>query len=117
MSKIDYEARVAKGIALLDAKMPGWPFKIDLDRLDIGNGDVCMTAQLSGVNQWAEGMMMLGLTQGPLNNGTYTLHGFNVETDMAVTDASYDPQDGINALNAIWRREILARIAPPEVSA
>lgn len=41
-----FEAQIAKGIALLDEKYPGWEEKIDLSILDIGSGCECIVGQL-----------------------------------------------------------------------
>lgn len=116
MSEIDYEARVAKGIALLDEKVPGWPDKINLNRLNIGNASFCVTAQLSGENDWILGMEQLGLEQGEFNTGSYTMHGFNVEAYGASTidDDDYDGYDALATLNNIWEREITARQTAPK---
>lgn len=114
MSEIDYEARVAKGIALLDEKVPGWPDLIGLPQLSIGSGAYCVTAQLSGENDWRVGMEQLGLEQGEYNTGSYTEHGFNVENWWASTvDDDYDALYAISILNAIWKREIAARQTTP----
>lgn len=113
MSEIDYEARVAKGIALLDEKVPDWVGRIDLEELNVGSETVCVTAQVSGVYRYDVGMRMLGLELGDDNDGSYTLHGFNTETSIApgMPDA-YDPSEAMRTLNAIWRREIGYRQSP-----
>lgn len=57
------EARVARGAAWLDEKVPGWERRIDLGVLDIGSCRVCMVGQLSppwhladaGLNLWSAG--------------------------------------------------------------
>lgn len=118
MSEIDYEARAAKGIALLDEKMPGWPDLISLPQLSIGSGSYCVTAQLSGENNWRVGMEQLGLERGAYNTGSYTEHGFNAEDWGASTvDDDYDALYAISILNTIWTREIAARqTAPKETS-
>lgn len=110
MTEIDYEARVAKGIALLDEKAPDWAAKIQLDLLDIWDGDYCVTAQLSGHRDFVTGMKMLDLEQGANNSGSYTLHGFNAEDPGAPgLPENYDQGDAFQTLNRIWKREIRAR--------
>jgi hypothetical protein len=104
---IDYEARVAKGIALLDEKIPDWVDRIDLDTLDIGNGNHCVTAQLSSVGDWIPGMQMLGLEAGDHHTGSYTEHGFNTESFYDVAD--YKPWEARDTLTEIWKRRITER--------
>lgn len=43
-----YEKEVAAGIALLDAKRPGWREKIDLKKLRQMSGRSCVLGQLYG---------------------------------------------------------------------
>lgn len=122
MSEIDYPARVAEGAALLDEKKPGWERRLDLEILDIRDGQRCITAQLSGmrngVHSWADGMKALGLTPG--DGGTYVSHGFNAESGDAYEDEgeSYDQDDAYAALNRLWRELIKGRLAAsPEAPA
>lgn len=110
MTEIDYEARVAKGIALLDIKKPGWADDIDLSLLDIRSGSHCVTAQLSGEYDYRTGMEQLGLEHGEYDDGTYTLHGFQAEDPRAPgMPEGYVREAGYRTLNTIWRREINAR--------
>lgn len=107
MSEIDYAARVAKGVALLDEKRPGWERELDLETLDIRNGSCCVTAQLSGESYWVAGMDQLGLTEG--DNGTYVAHGFNAE-DYLPGDVNYDTNDVYPVLNSLWRDVVTERL-------
>jgi hypothetical protein len=109
MSEIDYAARVAKGVALLDEKRPGWEREIDLGRLDIQHGDRCVTAQLSGVGSWYTGMEQLDLTSG--NDGTYVAHGFNAEDAPPEGVEGYDQFEAYGTLNALWREVIEGRLS------
>lgn len=99
MSEIDYAARVARGIALMDEKWPNWATEIDLEKLDIKDGTRCMTAQYSaardGSGGWRDGMYLLGL-----NMDSYTEHGFKTEDEN---------QGDYPTLNALWQAEILRR--------
>lgn len=114
MTEIDYEARVAKGIALLDEKVPGWADKIDLEKLAISSGTHCVTAQVSGKHHYLNGMYMLGLSEGTDNTGSYTQHGFQVEDlDAPGMPEGYDTAEGYAALDLIWQREIAARQSSP----
>ena len=114
MTDIDYAARVAKGVALLDEKRPGWEREIDLDALDIKSGERCVTAQLSGVDDWAAGMNQLDLTAG--NSGTYVAHGFNAEEgcdccERPDTPDYYDQDEAYGTLNSLWHGVITERLA------
>lgn len=110
MEDIDYAARVAKGVALLDEKRPGWEQEINLNTLDISSGQSCVTAQLSGEGHWHAGMTQLGLTRG-----TYIAHGFNAESescDCCEPDdvpEGYVQEDAYAALNALWKGVITER--------
>jgi len=48
------QARVARGAALLDEKLPGWDQRIDLDRLNLGDCFTCILGQLFTDQGWAE---------------------------------------------------------------
>ena len=54
--------RINAGCVLLDKHFgPGWPSKINLETLNIGNGTVCMIAQTTG-QEYAAGCRTLGLS-------------------------------------------------------
>jgi hypothetical protein len=116
-TQIDYEARVAKGIALLDEKFPDWAELIDVEILDVPDGERCVTAQLAQeVNGdrdmgYQDGAAMLGLEpDADYNQDSYTEHGFNAETNLAPNmPEDYNQYAAYDTLNAIWRREISAR--------
>lgn len=117
MSEIDYAARVQRGAALLDEKWPTWAQDIDLDTLDIENGDHCMTAQYAQSlgnedADWSDGMSALGLSEG--NGDSYVTHGFNSEYDYETAS-----RKGVfTTLNNLWRDLIAQRRAQaqPEAS-
>lgn len=101
MTDIDYAARVARGIALMDEKWPNWATEIDLETLDIENGVTCMTAQYAAaqgeVRNWGTGRMLLDLSMD-----AYTENGFR----------TYDEDcEDYPVLNDLWRAEILRRRA------
>lgn len=112
---IDHAARVAKGAALLDAKRPGWERELDLSTLDISDPCRCVTAQLSGINNFKEGQLQLGL-----NNAAYTAHGFNVDDTCDCCrpedlPEGYDQTEAYATLNTLWREVIEGRLsASPE---
>lgn len=90
-SGTDYAARVAKGVALLDEKRPGWERLLNLGALDIEDGNACVTAQLSGESDWLTGMRQLNL-----NMSSYTAHGFRADDEEAMEGDAYA------TLNALW---------------
>lgn len=109
---IDYAARVAKGAALLDEKKPGWVDLIDLDKLNVQSSYACVTAQLSGSDDYYTGMQQLGLTHG--DGGTYVAHGFNAESEdwaeeSADAPEGYDQDEAYDTLNTLWRGLITGR--------
>ncbi|MGN6126738.1 MAG: hypothetical protein ACTHON_09250 [Humibacter sp.] len=103
--EIDYAARVARGIALMDEKWPNWATEIDLDRLDIKDGAVCMTAQYAQAHNlggyWYQATQSLGLAD---EGDDYEAHGFN-------TPGGRDQGGEFATLNGLWRAEILRRRA------
>jgi hypothetical protein len=111
MSEIDYAARVAKGVALLDEKRPGWERELDLEILDIEHGGRCVTAQLSGMRNgltsYLDGMEQLELTPG--DRGTYVAHGFNA-ADSMVSAQDYSQSDAYATLNSLWRDVVTERL-------
>lgn len=113
MTDIDYAARVAKGVALLDVKWPGWATEIDVDTLDVAEPYRCVTAQYANLkiqngSYFATGMRALGLEEG--EDGSYVAHGFNVEGDYDenVNESASDAHD---TLNALWKGVIAERRA------
>lgn len=118
MSEIDYAARVAKGVALLDEKRPGWERQIDLETLDIRNGSCCVTAQLSGKSSYLIGMDQLQLTDG--DDGSYVAHGFNAPscTDEGCGFHDGCPQaSGYDTLNSLWRDVVTERLTAAQEAA
>lgn len=112
MNEIDYAARVAKGVALLDEKRPGWEHELNLEILDIEDGSRCITAQLSGRkygrDSWRDGMEQLGLS-----GATYLEHGFNAEScgDECHGDVGCQQPAAYATLNTLWREVIEGRLS------
>ena len=48
---------VQRGMALLDAKLPGWEEGIDLDKLDLWDCELCVLGQLFG--DFVDGVLRL----------------------------------------------------------
>lgn len=110
-------ARVARGVALLDEKLPGWAQQIDLDRLDLGNTCNCILGQ--GFEGHPDVDMKDWVVTSPFDIGVRELfaaampdqdheraarvHGFD-----AVSEPGYTAQE-YAALTTEWKRVILAR--------
>jgi hypothetical protein len=116
--EIDYAARVQRGIALMDEKWPDWATEIDLDTLDIGESDRCVTAQYDAFMQKAEdrehvsgwyfeGMKRLGIG----DNETYAAHGFNGDYVFEDGEINGVTPGAFDALNGLWKAEIERRRA------
>ena len=118
---IDYSARVAKGIELLDEKFPDWWKRMDLDTLDVANGMACVTAQSAQLlevgDDWLDGMYYFGLNNDSHSdkNNTYIAHGFNAEDvpwmdgDVQEGWENYSNTETLDRLTNMWRLVILER--------
>jgi hypothetical protein len=99
------EQRVARGVALLDERVPDWRERIDTDRLDMVDGTACVVGQLQRSfdpedwSPWHHGLERLGLSA----EADYDAHahGFITETDYAWMD-----RDGTEALRDLWIKAI-----------
>lgn len=121
----DHEEAVAKGVALLDAQMPGWDQNINLGTLEMESCTQCIVGQIfiaTGVTVgktytdsqvFIEGINLLGLSYGT-DDEIDEQYGFCLYDDD--TDEDYDcdsvafvqPQDWIDLGNT-WKDAILAR--------
>lgn len=98
--------RVKNGVRLLDAKVPNWREKIDLERLDINSqgfdedGDACVLAQVFGY--YSDGVDELDLNHNvgyrvkeknngfwPTGNDPAEIELLNTEWTKAIKDESY----------------------------
>jgi hypothetical protein len=86
-----YDA-VARGVALLDEKVPGWRTKIDLGELNVAGFYSCPLGQIGG--DFEHGAILVGL-QG--RSRKYPEFGFYLEDDGGGT---------FEELNAAWREAI-----------
>lgn len=104
---------IAKGVALLDEKMPGWHARVDIRRLDMGSGLFyrakagdcgCVLAQVD-----AAAVPFGSYTSTAMDLGVYRLndavaHGFNTPYGPHLDDeAAYEE------LTRTWRRVIARR--------
>jgi hypothetical protein len=109
----DYARPVAKGAALYDRLLPGWPRNIDPDQLDMGSGFWCTAGQLARhdltqlpgchPDYWyASAVADLGLSLDGARE-----HGFQIAFDPS--RPIEDDEAEFTALGAEWKRQILAR--------
>lgn len=105
--------RVARGAALLDKKMPGWPNRIDTGVLNLSTTQ-CILFQLGSsenvFNRYSEACRRLGI-HGTWDEGdpvSTSLHGFFVPPS--------EPSDSDNPtwrlLQDAWIEAIAARLIP-----
>lgn len=118
-------ARVARGAALLDEKLPGWVERIDLGELDLANCFGCVLGQ-TFYNEWDEAHLDIrgGIT--PYDFGAAELFGFEATSAAALLarepgvygftgiPEEADKEATFDALTAEWKRLILARRAGSE---
>jgi len=88
-------AAVARGAGMLDQLCPGWPDRLDLDRLDLGDTARCLLGQLYGSYDLALGVLRI-------NDVTAADYGFQVTTRWR-TGGQFA------ALTAAWRDLITSR--------
>lgn len=106
MSTESIEARVARGVALLDEKLPGWIERIDLDKLDLASGCNCILGQT-----WSKGDDDGRFTAFELQADALGLYGED-ENDYGFNAGGedyFEDRPEYDALTAEWRRVILAR--------
>jgi hypothetical protein len=92
--------RVARGMALLDQRRPGWHRNINLDRLDIASYTNCALGQTYG--SYGHGRERLGFYGNDSRD-----HGFQISvhtTPIVGWKAEY------NALTVEWRKQIEERL-------
>lgn len=77
------EAYVASGAAFLDEKYPAWRQKIDVDTIDISDGDYCILGQLYG--SYSRGMDLLRLSYDGVEDFGFIYS--NRASSGALTDA------------------------------
>lgn len=90
------EQAVAAGVALLDAKVPGWRNRINRETFDMTNGDNCIVGHVFRHLPWPwlDGRSALGLHY--YNADQY---GFIVFTEDELGEMDYD---ATMALTPLW---------------
>jgi hypothetical protein len=97
------EARVARGVALLDEKRPGWSREVNPDTLDMRSNTLCVLGQL--FDHYGEGLRVLSL-------GTRieaTRYGFDV-----VSSLYWINRPESDALTEAWRTVLTGTTTPAE---
>jgi len=91
------EARVARGVALLDKNLPGWRTVVNPDTLSLHSDTDCVVGQLYG--SYPAGWPALGLT----SRVQATRYGFDAVSSDDWRSAWNTPVDEIEALTEAWR--------------
>jgi len=102
------EQRVARGVALLDERVPDWRERIDIGRLDMLDGNACIVGQIQHSldpedwSPWHHGLERLLLEE---NSSEPHDHGFITEQNDAPFDHWAD-RDATVALRDLWIKAI-----------
>jgi len=91
------EARVARGVALLDEKCPDWRTRVNPDILDLHSDTDCVVGQLYG--SYPAGWPALGLT----SRVQATRYGFDAVTGDQWPSVALGNEAEIDALTEAWR--------------
>lgn len=126
----DFKENVARGVALLDEKKPGWYKQIDVKKLHLSSCTDCVLGQLYGseadLGQKCGPNSLAGLIAGSgYCLGTYTLgltswegdlpakHGFSIEIPRCDSDCGYNRDWA--GLTKAWVDAINAKLAEDEI--
>lgn len=123
-----FEARIARGIGVLDRYIPGWRERVDPDRLDMGyglfdpaaasdeeSGCGCVLAQLDAdpgtrtIGEYGHRLRLVCAMAGAgdLDRSRWAAkHGFELEAADHPADA--DPAVAYRQLTAEWRQALIA---------
>lgn len=107
-----YEDRIAKGAELLDAQIPGWRERIDLDKLELSNCTVCVLGQVTGKMDWEAALDFVGI-EFSFDQVNAARYGFNLTPDeqykFELTNQGVGwakPVDMYNDLTKEWKAYI-----------
>lgn len=96
--------RVARGVALLDERSPGWVNKVSLNKLNMWSSADCIVGQVLG--NYCAGIRVLGLdTKGAANHGFQADLGTRITLPAPPALLDLVARD-YTALTAEWRRVI-----------
>lgn len=106
-SEVRAALRVARGADMLDSRIPGWAERIDVERLDLADGRVCILGQLCandafGCCGWCNGIDDLFADDGRDDDG-------NTPTDYGLETSGEHVT--YRDLTVAWTREVMARTA------
>lgn len=102
-----FEAQIARGVAVLDAKVPGWRDRVRADILNMESPSRCILGQVRAGygGYWGESSSALvGVphsTSFNRHNGDLAPFGFSLDTTGAK-----DRSDDWDQLTAEWRAEL-----------
>jgi hypothetical protein len=103
------EQRVARGVTLLDERVPDWRTRIDTDRLDMLDGTACVVGQVqhsldpAGWSPWQYGLDRLGLVEDSTDAHD---HGFITNRDDGGSFDHWMDRDATEALRDLWIKAI-----------
>ena len=92
--------RVARGVALLNSKVPDWRDSVNPDTLNLSNGFSCVLAQLFG--SYEIGLKKLNLTAAQGRD-----HGFEVGSIHRLLPLIHGSGKMYEVLTAWWSRELI----------
>lgn len=96
-----HDTRIEQGMALLDEKVPGWEYRLDLRTLDVNSCTQCVVGQLFGIHN--SDLLYLGYQA--LGVESPRQYGFSLDWDLSYR-ATY------GGLNRAWKRKIRERRRP-----
>jgi hypothetical protein len=103
-------AAVRRGAALLDARVPGWVAKIDLNELDMFSGSHCILGQLFRRDHRDDAGYATGRDHLFAGQTYDQMHRQAVEFGFNFTgDGAEPPRTTVNALDEAWESLIVAR--------
>lgn len=112
-TSIDYAARVARGIALLDEMEPDWLDEIELDALNLASVSACVLGRVYG--DYEAGLRTLGMDLDA--DAEPVAHGFTLtvdEYDALRKELGASPVYSARVfapLTAAWQEAISARLS------
>lgn len=94
--------RVARGVAFLDQKVPGWRGRVSPDKLDMYSTYHCILGQLSSRDFWEIGYTYTANSLGLSDPDSQVEHGFDRPHRLRA------PHSGLyyNALQSEWLKHL-----------
>jgi hypothetical protein len=104
-----FEKEIAAGMELLDCKAPGWREKIDVFKLDLNDGQMCVLGQVYG--SYDDGLNELGLSDCGAEYGFYVQRFLDVQRP----DRNEDAGSLYRQLTFEWLDELKPKQLPKPV--